>query len=192
MTNHQQIRELMPWFVNGTLNEAEQSLVHQHLLTCTTCKKEVEELVQLSAQFGWPNDGIEPQESHRLASADFIASLPERHQTLPTWMIAGVAASVIVVAVAIAFLLPAGPVYQTLSSDQAAPADTSVIQVVFRENATERVIRNTLYENDNVVLSGPSRLGVYRVAVSDNEGAVYIARLANNPDVIFVQLESHP
>lgn len=41
---------LLPWYLNGTLWEAERQRVAQHLTECQTCRSELEELTQLRRQ----------------------------------------------------------------------------------------------------------------------------------------------
>ena len=41
---HEQARELLPWFANGTLDEPELRGVADHLSTCGACRSEVESL----------------------------------------------------------------------------------------------------------------------------------------------------
>ena len=43
-THHEECRELLPWFVNQTLDSAEHKAVLEHLETCGVCLDEVEEL----------------------------------------------------------------------------------------------------------------------------------------------------
>lgn len=41
------IAELLPWYVNDTLDEAERDLVHEHINTCEDCRDNVELLSQV-------------------------------------------------------------------------------------------------------------------------------------------------
>lgn len=43
------IRELVPWYVNGTLSEDEARLVAAHISQCESCRDELIENMQLSA-----------------------------------------------------------------------------------------------------------------------------------------------
>ena len=44
---HQEIIELLPWYVNATLNQAERKLVETHLDECTECANEVRSLTAM-------------------------------------------------------------------------------------------------------------------------------------------------
>ena len=46
---HKVVDVLLPWFVNGTLDDEERALVEQHLGQCERCRREVEWLQELHA-----------------------------------------------------------------------------------------------------------------------------------------------
>jgi len=54
------IRELLPWFVNGTLSEEERVLVERHLRRCRRCRTEVEELQEMKLKLGETLDKLKP------------------------------------------------------------------------------------------------------------------------------------
>lgn len=189
MTHHLEIQELLPWFVNGSLNEAEQSLVDEHLDDCDDCSAAVKQLIDLSARFNSAGPAI--------ASPDintFIDNLPPQAATVPRrsrWQVPVLAACalLVVAAVSMTYLMP-DDVYRTLSRSEPGHHSRPVVQVVFSPEATEREIRELLLQGDNQVLSGPSRHGVYRVLLGQTQRSdIYIARLKHNPDVIFVDRE---
>ncbi len=45
------IVELLPWWVNGTLDGDEAALVRSHLVACAACRREVEELLEVCDLF---------------------------------------------------------------------------------------------------------------------------------------------
>lgn len=47
--NHQEIQELLPWYINGTLNDRERPLVDQHLRECADCQHELAEQSEWAA-----------------------------------------------------------------------------------------------------------------------------------------------
>ncbi len=191
MTDHKEIRELIPWFVNGTLNESEQSLLDAHVRECDECRREVEDLVRLSSKFGWPQEVIELQDSGRAAAADFVEALPETGAAgaRPAWAVPVLVTICVAVAATLTTMIPPQDEFRTRSTKPGVVVAAPVVQVVFQERATEKAIRETLLAGGNVVLSGPSTLGVYRVAVTSGESDAYIARLERNPDVIFAEEE---
>ncbi len=42
------IRELIPWYANGTLSDAESRMVAEHISQCDSCRDELIEAMQLS------------------------------------------------------------------------------------------------------------------------------------------------
>src|SRR5689334_127701 len=44
---HQRIQELLPWYANGTLGEAERRTVEEHAAQCERCREEVHACRQL-------------------------------------------------------------------------------------------------------------------------------------------------
>lgn len=187
---HEEMKELLPWFVNGTLNESEQSLVHRHLDDCEECREDVQQLIELSGAFSAP-DPLDRIDAAAEADA-FVERLPARRYPARSTNWLAAAACVVIVVAGLLIAIPPHQRFKTLTADPAgAPGDKDVVQVVFKPDATERTIREVLLHEGNVVLSGPSRLGVYRVAVSDDESDVYVALLKHDPNVIFVEKETN-
>ena len=50
MMQCEQVRELIPWYVNGTLSRDEATAVAQHITQCTVCREELAQTLQLSLQ----------------------------------------------------------------------------------------------------------------------------------------------
>ncbi len=53
------IRELIPWYVNGTLSAKEARQVAAHLAQCDDCRDELAELVRLNMEVRCALDGID-------------------------------------------------------------------------------------------------------------------------------------
>ena len=49
MMRHDQARELLPWFANGTLDEDERKSVADHLRACSGCRSEIESCEHLTS-----------------------------------------------------------------------------------------------------------------------------------------------
>ncbi len=43
----QELRELLPWYANGTLTAAERAKVEVHLAQCARCRRELQEIQQI-------------------------------------------------------------------------------------------------------------------------------------------------
>jgi len=68
---HELSAELLPWYVNGTLNPAEQALVARHLPACTECRLALEHYRKLGASCPAYTD----KEDWRPAAAHFARIL---------------------------------------------------------------------------------------------------------------------
>jgi len=49
LLNHRRVRQLLPWYVNGTLEGEELTEVERHLRRCSRCRAEIEGLQKLQA-----------------------------------------------------------------------------------------------------------------------------------------------
>ena len=50
MMRCEQVRELIPWYLNGTLSRDEATAVAEHIAQCTSCREELAQTIQLSLQ----------------------------------------------------------------------------------------------------------------------------------------------
>jgi hypothetical protein len=186
----------LPWFINGTLNESEQTLVDSHLKQCDECQADVESLIQMSTLFNSPSSFESIQSNQPSARENFLAALRAdggAEIPLSTPRRAGaslVSMAVILVAVLSLFIYPLhDDDFMTLSSPIAK--NLPVVQIVFRSDTTEQTIRDVLLTNGNTVLSGPTRNGVYRVGTDTIQDArILMARLKSNPSILFVEVET--
>jgi len=66
------IRELLPWWVNGTLAGEERAEVERHLRRCRRCRAEVEELRELKIGLGEALGGLKPSAGLLEGALDLI------------------------------------------------------------------------------------------------------------------------
>ena len=71
--NHQTIVELIPWYVNGTLNEVETDRVSAHLAGCATCRAQIDAELELARQIGDPPEGLDRLEAAEQRSFEALA-----------------------------------------------------------------------------------------------------------------------
>jgi len=201
MIDHNQIQELLPWFINGTLNEVEHEAVSAHVDSCEICRLEINSLIHIASLFDSAQDSrqVAPALVNEANLQDFLDALPSqtpsrnpksssRNRYLATY---AVACTFLVSAILTFNLLNPAVTYRTLSAPQSVIGNPAgVIQIVFKPDATEQVIRSVLHGDQRSVLEGPSKLGVYRVALSAGDNPeVHLARLRMNPDILFVEAE---
>ncbi len=70
MDNHQKIRELIPWYVNGTLSELELDAMNVHIQTCAECRREIECEIRLAPFFRVQPQQLEQLENKREEISD--------------------------------------------------------------------------------------------------------------------------
>ncbi len=194
MNDHNELKTLLPWFLNGSLNEGEQSRMAEHLKQCKQCQQDARDLVQIARRFHPKKDLAPVTEAARRSAADFMTTLdaatprPRRNAIRLTTA----AALLGCLALGLTLLLPPQDAYRTLGTSISG-SNRDVVQIVFSATATEQSIREVLLANEKEVLSGPTRQGVYRVALGEDQRAeIVVARLRNHPDVIFAEHEVRP
>jgi len=195
MITHQKVQELLPWFVNGTLNERDQSMVNEHLQRCNECRQDVENLIETSRVF---QSTREPSaESIVQARTKFLQQLSQsgerkasgstRRWTIPI----ALAACLLIAALFMEPLLQRDESFRTLGN--VAPISGRVIQLVFEPDTPEKSIRSLVLGNEGHIISGPTARGVYRLELpADRDPHQVLDRLQRHPDVKFAALEIDP
>lgn len=160
------LEELLPWYVNGSLSEDEDSRVRRLIEEDTGAAQGIEFLRQIrevvqSQQIGSPGElGL-----RRLRAAVAV----ERVRESPAgkrgrrWRWPVTAAAALVILVQGAMLMNAWqrpPAYRPAGSSPQRP----VIQLQFAPGATEQQISDLLTRLDLEIVGGPGGVGVYRVA----------------------------
>ena len=184
---HEQISELLPWYVSGTLSKAELHDVKTHLPDCGECRREVEQLrllqkaeIDLSGEtpelpqdlLAQALDQIEEYERERGGAREERAGAWERLVT--AWAGLWTPTPVLVRAmVAVQFLLLVGVTAFYLAGiggdemgTAGGPGGATVgaqITVRFDASASEETIRGTLRQVEARIVDGPSALGLYVV-----------------------------
>ncbi len=187
-TEHEQVDELLPWFVNGTLPAAELDFINSHLESCGTCKEAVTHELELAQRFSALDTIPVPAFA---GVRERLRKQPSRRVRVQGWLPAlALGASLLVVAV----LVPTLTIrdmgeYRGLT---VSPGDERhVVQVVFAPETTERELRALLLDGDVTLIDGPSVRGVYRIAIPvGTDAALYASRLAVHPAVRFAEAEA--
>ena len=179
--SHDAAWELLPWYVNGTLQASERARVDQHLRSCLLCHRELDEQQQL-------DELVHESETVRISPRSSFDSLMRRIDSstradsgrsfgyrarFVSWL--PVAAALLAVGVVLVVLYSANPDrsgdFRTLSSETPIlPSDATALQMVFAQHATEEEIRNLLAGIGGRIVDGPSGAGVYTIELLD--GAV--------------------
>jgi len=156
--SHREAAELLPWFLNGTLDGLERSRVEGHLAECIACRQEAEDLRHLRA-VAQPEDPeavvtralsrlqvrIEQLESGPLA-ARLLRAIWRQWKAVPLWTQGALLAQFALLALLVALLVDRSPTqyYHTLSSPSAQADGRNEVVVVFDSARTEREILSAL------------------------------------------------
>jgi hypothetical protein len=196
--HHQKVWEILPWYVNGTLEGHEHEFVARHILRCQSCADEVVRCQSIATAVRSAEEAMRmpsPEQLARLmeridrgdASAaperwwirvrEWIEKIRLTFQDTPSlfrWALAAETAAIVLLAAAIIFQGSVGPsFYRTLSDPGKGLEPGRVhVQVVFADDITEREIRTLLSSIGATIVAGPTPMAVYTVAlVADDREA---------------------
>ena len=209
---HRSTQELLPWYSTGRLDPDDQASVEAHLVGCASCRAELRSERALpvvvaghpvAADLGWTemyrNLSDKAEVSRRREPS---SSLLRKWLTWPRkfgWLLAGQAAiSVLVIA---GLMTPAGVVpyrtavngavvdqrapYHTLGSTPAASVGNAI--VIFRPDASEAAIRQTLKDSRARLVDGPTDAGAYVLQIAPTLRDASIATLGRQAVVVLAQ-----
>ena len=185
---------LLPWYLNGTLQQPEHQQVATHLAQCSRCRTELEELAGLRQQVrevcvseaSVPARAFQATMAHvnqRTSSAtastphraspmedstpiSWLSSLDDFFRSLfqPQW-VPTLAAALIVAQLGLLYWNLGRPAGpEQITTRTVAPA-TARIRVLFKDGVTEQQVRSTVQEIRGRIVDGPAPDGAYVVEV---------------------------
>lgn len=178
ISNHE-IEELLPAYVNGTLNKDQQGAVEAYLAEHPDARAEVEWLRELRRGMCKLSQENSPGELgwHRLRrSLQKENTAASTHNT--AWWKPAMAAAALVVVLQITLLIsfnPGNDVFRPLSGSVDAG---QIVQVKFRSTASEAQIRELLLRVDGQIVEGPSAIGLYRVRIGNDDSSTATVKQA--------------
>src|SRR4030095_12784189 len=190
---HQKVWEILPWYVNGTLEGHEQEFVARHILRCQSCADEVtrcqsiatavrsakeaawtpspEHLARLMERVDRASASAAP-EHWQIRVREWIEKIRLHFQETPSlfrWALAAQTAAIVLLTAAIVWQASVAP-YRTLSDAGSGPEPGRVhLQVVFADDITEREIRTLLSSIEATIVAGPTPMAVYTVALAGDD-----------------------
>lgn len=213
-SDHEAVWLLIPWYVNGRLDEPQRAHVDAHLQACQACRGEVLMQRQICQTMAASNPDIEQlptaslrrlmqkidaQENPPHAAPIDIAPTPvTRMQQILAWRRpSSLAASLAVVAAAaLGFIV----LNHTELADKESPADyytvtsptppiaLEVIRAVFAPNMTVADMQRILNEAQLHIVAGPTSLGVYSLAKTGAQPVdESLLQLRQHKEVLFAE-----
>lgn len=185
---HQDVWEVLPWFVNGSLEDQELEQVERHLAGCEECRHEASELQQLArimvgsgAPMVMPDEAF-PELLSKIEEAERRDSVPWGRWLGPFLrpvLVAGLVVIVMLAALLWRQTVPRPPeAFRTLSDPTTAVESTGLrVRMVFSSEVDEGTLRSLLLEVEGQIIGGPSPYGVYTVELPAEEDPVVRARL---------------
>lgn len=162
-TQDTRIAELLPFFVNGTLEGEERKAVEAALARDPALAREAEALARLRSGMKAEEPAYTPGEmglARLMREIDGTGRQP-RPVSRRAWYVAAIAAAFALGAVLLApLMLPDEPLYEQASGD----AGEAALVVAFRQDAPQGEIARLLLDNGLVIVDGPSALGLYRLS----------------------------
>jgi hypothetical protein len=171
------IAELLPFWVNGSLNADEAALVAAAVASDQSLAAEVDFLRGLRSQMQAKDAGYSPGEIGLARLRRSIAAQPAaapKRRDVPL----RVAAAAAVVAAIVGFAANQGFRPTAVEYIQASGGeDVPALIVAFKADATAQGLSDFLLAEGVVILDGPSAIGLYRLAPTD-AATVDLAALA--------------
>lgn len=197
LDRHREVQTLLPWYVTDQLDAVDLARVEAHLADCAECQAELKLERHLDAGVaGLPLDveqdwaqlrrRLLATATRRSRAAAAVARAWRRlgRRASLGWVLAAQMAAVLVVS---ALLLPfARPApYRALGS--AAPAPAGNVMVIFRPDAREQDLRQTLRAADARLVGGPTAADAYVLSVPAAERAAALMRLRGDAAVVLAE-----
>ena len=195
MRGETELRQLLPWYVNGTLDLSTQwdidILINGSPLVCSEVswlkhlREQIQSMPDEAAQRS-PVAGLDTLLARvRAEQSGKVTALPVRNR-LNAWLASprkfsvpvGMAAAVMLTQAALMGALLSRPPTEQLTPQSAGlSAGGMLLQITFKPRATEIQIRALLASVQGDLVAGPGALGVYTVRVPDGQSATALARL---------------
>jgi anti-sigma factor RsiW len=194
-SEHDAVRQLLPWHVNGTLSGEETARVEAHLAECEECRDDLAGERELAREVALlPLDVDEGWQALALRLPAQSANDDGRRLPLfgrsggAAWAVGGALAASVAFAVAIVGLQQSSPAAQTFhtlgSAGEALPGQAIVL---FRPDTTAEQMRALLAAQGARVVDGPTAAGAYVLRVDGRAAADAIGALRQSREVVLAE-----
>jgi len=189
---HDGLRELLPWYVTGQLDEADAARVEAHLEGCAECQAELrfEERLEsevarlpLEVEAGWA------RMRRRIESERPPRRGPQNLSIRAPWLGWGVAAALTLsLGLVLAPSLRPAPPDDGYHALGAAPAvEPGNVVVIFRPDTTEKAMREALKATGARLVDGPTPADAYVLRVPAAQRDAALANLRARREIVLAQ-----
>lgn len=193
---HERAQQLLPWYVNGTLEPDERAFVESHLAACAECSADLAEEQALArgiaelpidVEHAWSKLGdridAAPPPRRLVAPVPFL-----RRKVAMGWALGTPLAAAAAVAFAITTMVPAQPADRTYRALGSAPtAAPGNALVMFRPDARDGELRAALIAADARIVDGPTASGAYVLRIEPGQRTKALAALRAAPQVTLAE-----
>ncbi|MDP1769005.1 MAG: zf-HC2 domain-containing protein [Nitrospirota bacterium] len=182
---------LLPWYLNGTLQEEERRHVDQHLSSCASCRAELEELAQLNVQLhevyaAQSEPSIRTQRTVRAQIQRETSEKGAKPMTGSAWLdgldawfrslfiprrAPALAVTLLVAQLGLLLWSLTLPTLSDQVTTRGLGAPTVKLRVVFQETASARQIRMLVQGVHGRIVDGPALDGAYIMEVPAGDQA---------------------
>ena len=195
-TPHDEVQELLPWFVNGTLASDAVERVEAHISECAECRSDVDAERRLArgiASLPLDSDSGWEAMERRLAPDSAPAIRPPsgmwRKRVPLGWAVASPFAAAAAVALVFVNASPVRPVqqqeYRALASADMTQSANLVVQ--FAPDTRARDIQSTLVAVNARLVDGPTDTGAYMLRVDQAKRELALKRLRDNQAIALAE-----
>jgi hypothetical protein len=192
------VLELLPWYINGTLEGDERELVKRQVLASLTCRKELErqrrlqELIRREDAEAFVADRAFERLMARIKASDSTSRAHQRRAGGATTWNRFAAAAALVAAVSALWwradttdVAPA--TYETMSRPQPADSRSATVRVMFAPTVTDSERQQLLASHGLKAVGPPDADGVVILSFNDaTDQADALAALKQDPRILLV------
>lgn len=192
---HDEVQELLPWLVNGTLAPEEAEKLEAHLADCAECRAELEAERQLAAAVAAMPLDTESGWERMQQRLDAEPSL-EAHSLSPLWRrrvpLGWAVVSPFAAAAAVALVFvnvtpnrPVEPEYRALGSTAVTSPANLVVQFAPATRVSD--MQQALTSADARLVDGPTSTGAYLLRVDQQKRELALKELRDNEAIALAE-----
>jgi Putative zinc-finger len=214
--DHDELFNLIPWYVKGKLTANENAAVKQHLADCESCRLEVSNCQTLAGSLPKPAESWQPSAVHFskiLANVNILEAAEKLEKPANNAPKAGfyhrirqlfaqtprpvrwtLAAESLAFAILAAVMVLPGRLttdqtgaFETLfTAETPASSSSQMLRVIFSDNMTAKELSELLLQTKAQIRQGPSEVGAYTVELPSGDTAQAQTILRAHPKVKLV------